>query len=295
MNFFQIECFLELSKHLNYTKAAQTLFVAQPVLSRTLASLEDEVGVKLVERNSRSVKLTHAGEIFKGEAEILLRQFNNGLDKTKLAAKGVLGKFTIGVYDEIFDSFMADTLIAFQKAYPNIEVNMIPYSQSGLFKAFYTGEADVIFAVDFNDASLSSIPLYNIQMCAVVANEHAFADKKSIHFSEMCKEPFISMTRASSPLYDLLIQLALEAGFNPNIVAQSEFNAALLMMVACNKGVSIMYDVLERLSDGRVNFIPIEGCPPKTMNAYMRIDGQNPSLVYFMEFLREYCRTGEIK
>ena len=64
MNFFQLECFITLATLLNFTKAANAMFISQPTFSRHILSLEKELGVKLFHRDKRTVKLTKAGEVF---------------------------------------------------------------------------------------------------------------------------------------------------------------------------------------------------------------------------------------
>ena len=64
MTLNQLECFSVLAQRLNFTQAADDLFMSQPALSRTISALEGELGVRLFDRNSRSVALTPAGRAF---------------------------------------------------------------------------------------------------------------------------------------------------------------------------------------------------------------------------------------
>ena len=73
MNSFQAECFLALSKSLNFTQTAQEMYISQPTLSRNIAALEQEIGVQLLVRNTKSVELTAAGRHFAESCAFFLK------------------------------------------------------------------------------------------------------------------------------------------------------------------------------------------------------------------------------
>ena len=76
MNTTQLECFVQVAKTLNFIRAAEQLNLSQPALSKQVMSLENELGVKLLERTTRSVRLTASGQRFLPDAEFILEQIN---------------------------------------------------------------------------------------------------------------------------------------------------------------------------------------------------------------------------
>ena len=148
MNIFQIECFVELANCLNFTKASETLFIAQPALSRTISAVETEIGTPLVLRNTRKVALTAAGETFLEECRRILQVYNEGITRTKLAAKGYGGEIRLGLKGDTFKDHLVDIVMAFCTKYPDVNIKLSEYNHLGLLRAYGNGEVDMIHDSD---------------------------------------------------------------------------------------------------------------------------------------------------
>lgn len=123
MQLRQLEYFVAVAELLNFRKAAESLYVTQPLLSKQIAELEDEVGCPLLIRNTRSVALTPAGEAMLLEARSLLRHAGTVISVVRRAAtsSGVSGTLRIG-HEEAFDRmFISNALSSLRSLYPAIE------------------------------------------------------------------------------------------------------------------------------------------------------------------------------
>lgn len=96
MDIRQLRYFITVAEHLNFTKAANQLYVAQSAISQQIADLEDQVGVKLFIRNKRSVKLTPAGSVFLKEAIEIVEKTSGAIEKAKQTDEGIIGSLSIG-------------------------------------------------------------------------------------------------------------------------------------------------------------------------------------------------------
>ena len=97
MTLTQLESFLILAQRLNFTQAADDLFISQPALSRMISALEQEVGLQLFYRSSRSVSLTPAGRAFAQQCPRILDSYRAGVDAALLAQQGFRGDVTVGI------------------------------------------------------------------------------------------------------------------------------------------------------------------------------------------------------
>ena len=120
MNQRQLEIFTTLAENLNFTKTAEQLYLSQTTVTLQIHNLEEELGVKLFERTSRSVKLTYAGEVFLNGAKEILATIQKTVDATAYAGQGYTGKITIGFADDVNATGAANMVRTFSEKHPEI-------------------------------------------------------------------------------------------------------------------------------------------------------------------------------
>lgn len=290
MTLNQLECFVVLAQRLSFTQAADDLFMAQPALSRTISALEQELDVKLFDRNSRSVALTPAGRAFLEESPAILDSYRHSLEAARLAQKGFRGQVRLGILRDAFDPVVVDIFRAVAHSYPHISVILREYNHSELFRHFQAGELDAIinFGLDDFPEPTDSITLRRNRQCAVVPSESPLAKLPHLQMEALREERFVAMSRtASRPGHDYLWKMAAEAGFVPNVVAESGYVPSMLMLVACGVGVTTLTDDLAYLAQGRVAFVPLLGVPLSAHSLVWKKGNDNPSLPFLLAAVRE--------
>lgn len=147
MQLRQLRYFVAVAEQLNFHKAAEALYVTQPLLSKQIAELEHEIGYPLFIRNTRSVRLTPAGEELLRESENLIRQSSMVIRSVRSAAEGgsISGVLKIG-YEDSFDRIiMANALSRLKEKHPRIEINLQHYSFTHIIKALNDNAVDIGF------------------------------------------------------------------------------------------------------------------------------------------------------
>src|SRR5215813_8049833 len=189
----------------NVSRAAtETLHVAQPSLSRQIRDLEDEVGVQLLERTAKSVRLTDAGRTFLEEARAILKRADEAVVKTR----GVAGKQELRVGDWPLGTarIMPALLRAYQQAMPKVHVKLHDWSVDQNIAGVRDGRlqlAIILFPLKGNAlAELQFQELTTARVCLAVSAEHPFAERKSVPLAEAAREPFIGLTRERYPRYE---------------------------------------------------------------------------------------------
>lgn len=295
MTLNQLECFVVLAQRLNFTQAAEALFMAQPALSRTISALEQELEVQLFYRNSRSVSLTPAGTAFLRECPHIFESYRHSLEAARLAQQGYQGQVTLGVLQDAFDPAVVGIFHEMKAAYPKIRLTLQEYSHSELVRYFEAGALDAIvnFGMDaFPEEQARSITLCHNQQCAVLPLSSPLSKKPLLRMEELRDEPFVVMSRtASQPGHDFLWHMAADAGFVPNVVAEARHIPSLLTLVACGLGVTTLTDDLAYLAKGQAAFVPLVGVPFSKHSFIWRKDDLNPSLPFLVEVVERWAKN----
>ena len=297
MTLNQLESFLVLAQRLSFTQAAEDLFISQPALSRMISALEQELGLQLFYRSSRSVSLTPAGRAFSQECPRILDSYRIGVDAALLAQRGFRGHITVGILRDTFDSSAVKLYQRMRAEYPQIHLSFEEFSHSDLIRTLMAGEVDAVINTGeaLPSEEVDSIVLRRDRQCAVVPVNSPLAQMRSLRMEDLKEEDFVVMSRTSSlPGYGLLWKMAADAGFMPKVVAEANYVPSLLMLVACGVGVSTLTDNLEYLSQEMVSFIPLVGVPLSCHAFAWRKDSQNPSLPFLLEAVqKELARAGK--
>ena len=292
LTFYQLECFMVLAQRLNFTQAAEELFMAQPALSRLISALEQELDIQLFYRNSRSVALTPAGTAFLQRCPRILDEYHQSVVTARLAQEGYHGSLTLGIMRDTFEPKLPLFYQRFRAAYPHVSLIIRGYSHSSLLSALERGEADAILNYIPMPAGTEcpSILLHKNHQCIITSIDHPLASRGSIQMEELRDEPFVVMTRtASIPGHDFIWKTAADAGFAPRVVAEATHVPLLLTLVSCGIGISTLSDDMACLAQGKVAFIPLLGIPFANVRLMWNEDNQNPALPHLLDVFRSIC------
>lgn len=289
LNIFQIECFLALSRSLNFTQTSEDLFISQPTLSRNIASLEQELGVQLLVRNTKTVELTAAGRRFAKSIAGSLDQLQDSIEDARLARDGVVGSLRLGIQVDTFEPFIVDLVNRFRETHPQIELKLQPMSMSKLQRGINNGTLDlVIGARETNLRHPCRLLLSERDECIALPAGHPLSGYKSLRMEDLRDESFVAMSQATSaPGHYLLLKYANDAGFSPKIVASAETVPSLMMMVACGVGIAVLYGDLSVNACGRISFVPLEGVSSFKRYLIWDEDSSNPALAAFVDCAKE--------
>lgn len=263
MQINQLKYVVQVAKLLSFSKAADQLCVTQPALSHQIQKLEEEVGVSLFERKTRSVKLTYAGEVFALSAgKILtdLETLRKSMQEIRLARTGNIrvGTTSAHIVPDLFAH-----VSAFQNQCPGIRVQIVETAGSlSLADMLANGGVDAAFLIssaeDMLDARIRYYPLIRGRVALVVSDKHRFAGKKRIRLRDLAEESFVFPGRALS-MHALALKICRESGFEPKILCECDQVDTVLSFVASGKGIGFIssQSIAKRLTPG-VSVIPIE-------------------------------------
>jgi DNA-binding transcriptional LysR family regulator len=292
MDIRQLRYFITVAEHLNFTKAANQLYVAQSAISHQIADLEDQLGVKLFIRNKRSVQLTPAGSVFLKEAIEIVEKTSGAIEKAKQTDAGVIGSLAIGFLSVHVRSFLPEVIKRFREIHPKVELHLNHYPSKMLKEALEQGELDLAFTLPSGLNRIEEIeiqPVAKEPYCIVMHKNHPLANNQRIKLTELAQEPFIIHNRHDSPIgsYDFIVNLCEQGGFTPTIVSQPRFVDTVPVLVESEMGISILPKSFEALSSPWLRFVEIDGLRDQDFELVIawKKNNLNPSIQAFLNVL----------
>ena len=251
-------------------EGASQQYITQPALSRSISSLEKELGIKLVNRTTHTVSLTPAGRVFAEECRKIISTYQDGVQNALTASQSIVGRVRLGVPIDSFEPLAVKLVRAITEKHSGIHIELKFNTPTRLLRALDDDLVDVIIASGRPRSAESKSLLVDRRMdYVVVSSVHPLADREEVSFSELRYENFIAISRSSSIAgYQSIIDHASAGGFSPNIVGEAETVSSLLMMVACGVGITVLYKEHQPISaTDAVRFIPLKG--EKYFNRYL--------------------------
>src|SRR5262249_51463525 len=244
-----------------YREASRRLHVAQPAISRTVADLEDELGLKLFSRAKRVAQLTPEGEVFYEEAVRTLAQAELAVNSAKRAANGEIGKLSIGFLGSATYAFLPELVRTFKAQYPGVKLTLQELTPLQQEAAFDEGLIDIGFTRTLTaeqNKTFSSRHLYDDPMMAVLpASRHV--KTKCVRISDLAKESFVLFHREGYPrLFDTVIGMCNDAGFSPRVECQPTMMQTVLTLVEAGQGISIVPACVRNLRSDGVRFYRLQ-------------------------------------
>ena len=251
-------------------QGASQQYITQPALSRSISSLEKELGIKLVNRTTHTVSLTPAGRVFAEECRKIISTYQDGVQNALTASQSIVGRVRLGVPIDSFEPLAVKLVRAITEKHSGIHIELKFNTPTRLLRALDDDLVDVIIASGRPRSAESKYLLVDRRMdYVVISSVHPLADREEVSFSELRYENFIAISRSSSIAgYQSIIDHASAGGFSPNIVGEAETVSSLLMMVACGVGITVLYKEHQPISaTDAVRFIPLKG--EKYFNRYL--------------------------
>lgn len=184
-----LRAFVAVAEELNFTRAAQRLFIAQQALSKQIQQLEDRIGTRLLERNTRTVSLTSAGEVLLVQARLLLADADTAVAVTR-AAVARRTPLTVGFVAAVNHPEMSHALDRFGERHLEVDLMINFGDQLDPTGGLHEGQADVAFVYGpFDDRGLDLTPLYSEPLGVAVAEGHHLATAPTVTVDDVISEP----------------------------------------------------------------------------------------------------------
>lgn len=266
MEIRHLKYLMAVGQELHFGRAADKLFITQPALSRQIQQLEEEIGVKLLERNKRNVALTTAGAYFMGEAEYIINHLNNVIESTKRKAKGEEGEVRVGFVGSAMQNIIPDLLVRLNKEYPKLHTSLDELSNKEQLSALIHDRLDIGFVrMERVPTDFEQRVVFEDSFSLVLPADHALNQECFESLNQLRDEQFILFSHEySQEYYENIMSIFADHGFEPHVSHRSVHANTIFRLVEKHLGVAIVPSALASGVDLDIQFISLAQLPQRT-------------------------------
>lgn len=283
MNTIQLECFISVAQHLNFSRASEELKITQPAVTHQIRSLEEELNVRLFRRTSKSVSLTPEGLLFLPDAKLIL--------KTAVSAKDRLGSqqhiipFEIGCHNQSEMNLLPPVFRTLLEEFPTLHpsVSLVPFPS--IFMMVENRNIHAAFGIKEEQlkSSLRFKELYSAPVSCVCSHKHPLA-QYSILKKEQLTGSIIACPPRQIPHSLYSIQNPILASLPAHQCYFTETIESALTLAKSLTGYTLCPDI-PAMKDPELCYIPITDLKPLAFGVFYRRDNDHPVLKRFLSLL----------
>jgi DNA-binding transcriptional LysR family regulator len=246
INFQHLNYFLIAARHLNFSEAADELYISYSTLSKAMTRLESQLNVKLFEKNGRNLKLTKYGKILAGHVGLAMTDLKNGMDEIELLSHQEQGEINLSSVFTVSSSYLPQRLNRFKAEYPDMDIYLTQTSTQEILHDIITGDIDVGFCGEFNfidyKDDINREFIYDDEIVLIVPMSHPLASKKNVSFQDIKDEVFIGYNESAGMSHSIRIALERVAGkeFKLNTLYAMNEESGVIGMVRANHGIAFV-------------------------------------------------------
>ncbi|GAB3626000.1 LysR family transcriptional regulator [Pandoraea terrae] len=280
--------FVAVAQTLHFGRAAKQLHISQPPLSRQIALMEEELGVKLFDRTRRSVRLTRAGERLYQDAVDILNAVAQARRNAVAASRGEDGAISVGFMMSSAYNILPALTRTYAAAYPRVDMKLAETLPNLLADAVRSGRTDVGIMYRPEDLDgLDSATVFREEMVAVLPKQHPLVKARVLDAALLANESFVSIPREIAPLvYDLVVGHCQRSGFTPRIRLEANLQQTIISLVGEGLGVAMVPVSMSAISSGGAVFKPLRNAPVVEVALLWSRDNHNPCVGTFVENAR---------
>lgn len=261
MDIRKTKYFISVVENESFTKAAQKNYISQSAISQQIASLEEELEVELIDRNSKKLKITPCGRYYYEQCRNLMERLDTIVMKTRSIYQDQ--KIRIGYAGPLERDFVKPIATIIYEKFPYISVSF----QKGTFveirDGLLNGYLDLIIGYQYDLAKLiqtKSLTIQSEPMGLLVSKKHPFSSKSEMPAADVAGVNLVMMSRDYGPMnYEHMIECCRADGYEPHIVEEVSTCDAMFLLLSFNKGAAFFPPGHENDFNQDLHFIRLTG------------------------------------
>lgn len=286
MEWVQIQYFQAVAKAEHFTRAAEQLAVSQPALSRSIAKLEEELGVQLFDRRGRNIYLNRYGRIFLEYVEQAIQQMELGKQEIWNEIHPDHGMIHLSFIPSLGMSVVPELLSSYQKVNPHVHFQLNQASNRQIVDLLKDRKVDLaLITLLHEDQEIIYQPLLTEELFLIASIDHWLSEYDEIDLSMVRHEPFISFKQVNE-LRAIINHFCHQAGFEPNIVFEGEDIGTVSGLVGAKLGISLVPDI-QVLDKQKIKPIRVKNpiCQRDIGMAWLKNSYSSPAVKGFIQFV----------
>jgi DNA-binding transcriptional LysR family regulator len=290
----QLRCFVAVAEELHFGRAAVRLHMTQPPLSRQVQLLERALGIQLLERNNRSVKLTVAGQGFLRDARHILGFCHQAGDAVRRLARGETGSLTLGFTAVSAYQLIPQLLAEAAERLPGLQFSLREMVSGAQLEALASQRIDLGFVRQVNEGDGLEAQLISREpLLVALPQSHPLAAKSAIAVRDLDQQPFVMYAPDEGRyFYDCIVGLFAMTGVTPRYAYHLGQTHSVVSMVKAGLGVAIVPASAQQLHSNNLVFRPLHDAALHA-ELYMvsRSDNDNPALPAFRALVKGWVQA----
>jgi DNA-binding transcriptional LysR family regulator len=256
MELRHLRYFVAVGEALSFTRAAATLRIAQPALSRQIRDLEDEIGVNLFRRSPRGVTLTSEGKLFLAEAGDLLKRADESVGKVRELAAGRFGDLHVGYASSFTAEIVPPAVAAFEKQFPGVNLVLHDVTRDELVAGLESGALELgIIPVVAPIVGISMETLRTYEFQVALPRGHALARLRAVPLEKVAAHPLIGLRRRDNPGYYQALDRIFRAHHRSyRIALECDTANSLITAIEAGRGIALSIAAFAHISGKRLVF-----------------------------------------
>ncbi|GAB3120121.1 LysR family transcriptional regulator [Novispirillum itersonii] len=286
MDTRQMRYFIALAETLHFGHAAARMNMTQPPFSRQIANLERDLGVRLVERTSRQVTLTPAGERFLADARAVLARFDDACRDARLVAEGRAGALSLGFMMHAAQTVVPEIVRRYTALQPGVRLSLCETTPMEIEQGLINGTLDA--GITFSGRAMPQIevwPLFTDHLCLVTAPGHPLTELDVISPQDLAGLPVIAVSPQAAPtLRNAIEDFCTPAGVEPQYRFEPLLQHTILRLVAADLGIALVPESICRgVPD--IDARPLVSAPELPVVLKTRRSRTNPAVQPLLDLL----------
>jgi len=278
MELRHLRYFIAAAREENVTRAARKLHLSQPALSRQIRDLEAELGVPLLERTAKSVRLTEAGRVFLAEAQAVLDRAGEAVERARAEAGRFKGKLHLGYAPSPSVEILPRVLRSFQSKFPGVRVMLHDLSAEEMLAQLREEKLDLALTVrplDRASREFHFVELARYPFCVAVPPGHPLARARAVRINRIAGEPLLGYTRKDYPDYYSEVEALFKGCPRKPEFVEHDGVTSLIAGVEAGHGLAILPACVRCIAGPRLKLVPLTPAgPPLIVGILLR---QKPS------------------
>ncbi|MFJ2621254.1 LysR family transcriptional regulator [Glutamicibacter sp. NPDC087344] len=286
MELRQLQYFLVVAEHLHFGRAAEELRMSQPPLTVAIKKLEQELGVQLFARTTRSVSLTPAGQMYREKISPLLEDLQRVNQELAEVGEGLRGRISVGFVSSASYAAIPEAIRLFRERRPHVELSLRPLTTDEQIEQLLEERLDL--GVLRDPVRLPGVDLeeiYTEQLMVALPSGHPLAAEAELSIEQLAGQDFILFPYKYMSGFYSLVHSLFDGHTPPRIVERAIHQETILGLVAAGLGLSILPASVARFQMPQVTYRALAGHPRTTL--YAGTGTQNPAADVFLQCLRE--------
>lgn len=293
MELRHLRYFCAVARELSFSRAAEQLHIAQPPLSRQIRQLEDELGVELLDRSARPLRLTPAGLFFQNQAQQMLDRLKEVRAATTRIAQGQRAWFGIGFVPSALYGALPEVIRRFREAQPTADVGLSELTTVQQIEALKAGRIDVgVGRLRFDDDRITGEVITEEPVVAALPIGHQLARHKRLSLAKLVPHPLLLYPAKPRPSYaDQVLEMFRSRGLHPTLALEANEMQTAIGLVVAGIGYALVPRSVQGLRRERVVYLPLSDAgvtSPVIMNC--RVNDESALVAQFREMMQAVTR-----